>query len=77
MGKALSGELSCPCDRSCCLACDKQKEYTGTVFCCGRGLSVLWFTFVLLQCADRLDTSFCGILVLRLRKGLDLTINKS
>ena len=21
-GKALSGELSCPCDRSCCLTCN-------------------------------------------------------
>ena len=38
MGKVLSGELSCPCDRSCCLPC--EWEVVGAVGTSGDGDAV-------------------------------------
>ena len=34
MGKALSGELSCPCDRSCCIIISDHSEYLYNVITC-------------------------------------------
>ena len=38
MGKALSGKLSCPCDRSCLNHCYLDQAVSQGLFCCGFAL---------------------------------------
>ena len=46
MGKVLSGELSCPCDRSCCPAFDEQKNDSSSNRGRRKGKTLIYWTGV-------------------------------